>query len=81
MIALFSSQEYLNFKKFGDALLTRSGKISDIIGQLEGFISDTPDTPDAVRAKKSKSQNAKVSSHSSVWVQLDNPKAQNWCLI
>ena len=66
MIALFSSQEYLNFKKFGDALLTRSGKISDIIGQLEGFISDTPDTPDAVRAKKSKSQNAKVSSHSSV---------------
>lgn len=45
-------QEYINLKKFGDALLTRSTKCSDLIGMLESEMSGKTDSPDAQRASK-----------------------------
>lgn len=45
-------QEYINLKKFGDSLLTRSTKCSDLIGMLENEMSGKTDSPDAQRASR-----------------------------
>ncbi len=46
----FQSQEFVNLRKLGDSLLTRSSKISDLIGQIES--ESGSDGPDMERVKK-----------------------------
>lgn len=46
-------QEYTNLTKLGDSLLTRSTKVSDLIGNLESEMAAKPDSPDAARGRKS----------------------------
>ena len=45
-------QEFINLKKFGDSLLTRSTKCSDLIGMLENEMSGKSESPDAQRASR-----------------------------
>lgn len=43
----------MNLKKMGDSLLTRSNKVSELIGTLEAEIGKKPDSVEAKRAEKS----------------------------
>ena len=46
-------KEFANLKKFGDSLLSRASKLSDLIGDLEEGLSKKPDFASKDRAKKS----------------------------
>ena len=47
-------QEYQQFKKFGDSLLSRSSKMTDLIGQLEAFVDGkAEDNAELKRIKQS----------------------------
>lgn len=49
-------KEYQKFKQFADSLLTRSSKLTDIIGQLEGLLGESgkdPESSDGKRVTKS----------------------------
>lgn len=46
-------QEYNNFKKFGESLLSKSGKLTDLISTLESAVDGKSDSsPDFKRAQK-----------------------------
>ena len=48
-------QEYKDLKKLGDSLLTRSGKISDLIAKLESAVQTKDDqSPEKKRAQRSR---------------------------
>ena len=48
-------QEYKDLKKLGDSLLTRSGKISDLIAKLESAVHEKDDqSPEKKRAQRSR---------------------------
>lgn len=51
VVGFLEKQEYMNIKKLGDSLLTRSTKISDLIGQIEDEATERKG-PDMERATK-----------------------------
>lgn len=47
------SQEFNNLKKLGDSLLTRSSKLTDLIGKIESeMVEKEVDSPERKRAEQ-----------------------------
>ena len=72
-----SLEEWASLKKLGDSLMTRSNKVSELIGALEGEIGKKPDSAEAKRAEKS-GPNHHINL--SRWWALRSVKALEECL-
>lgn len=46
------SQEFVKFRQFGDSLLTRSTKLTEIIGSLEAALEQNQKGPESLEGKR-----------------------------